>query len=187
MSIDRLSYVTALTALKKVVDDELKAERKALDDDMCAALKGDGTDRRSVIVEGSKLADISWVFTTPHPVVIDHDAFGEWLLSTNNGHLSIALTGVPFDDIDISYLVGAYPRHFYCHVVPDEGWDVSLKGGAGDYCIDAETGEVVPGVRWVGREPKHTRINLIEDAKSIIRAMGPAVTRTLLLGDGEVQ
>lgn len=87
--MDYMEQYALLTALKKVVDKELKDLKPLMDEDMKEFYLETGGVKRAVSINGTEVGTQTVTFTKPTdetvPLIIDDAAFAYWILHTDGG------------------------------------------------------------------------------------------------------
>lgn len=181
--------VAALTALRKLVDDRLRAERAALDADMEEAFELQGVERAALRIGGEKVGDVGVSYSPAHMEMHDiEEVYArapqlvrvERRIAPEYLDSAIRFLETQFDPDVLADMVEE-------RLVPAEGWDRRLAWDAdGARAVLRDTGEPVDGVVMVPRSVKRDR-----DGRMVTRVTGcePESVAPLLraqFGDGGV-
>ena len=155
--IDRdaiMRSVAVITALEKYVKQEKASARLKADALIYDAYEAIGADRIPIEMDGEKVGEITITFTTPSPVITDMEAYEAW--ATEND-LTQEHVEVIADRLDIEKVRAMWPdavRTSRAAAQPSAIEEQLTR--AGEKVIYTPTGEIIPGVAYTERRPKHT-------------------------------
>lgn len=177
--------VAILTAMKKAVDESLKAARAEADDDLLDAYDDMGVEKMALKLDGQKVGEFVVTFAKEGFEVSDKDAFNEFAL--DYGMAEIRRTIKPdmmesciraLEDVfEPDVLSEAVQESVVLH--PD--WEKALEnvGGVVQYM---DSGLNVPGVRIVPKRVKGTMVRGCDPSTVIPIVNQLPEAATLLLG-----
>ena len=174
--------LAVLTALQKAVKARLDEVRAEADDGM-----GDGIEKRTLSVGGTKVGEIAETFAKEGWDVSDRDAFESFALDYGFAHVERRIAPDWMETcvkalescFDADVLDDAIEER----VVLDGDWEKRIEK-VGDAPCYLDSGAVVPGLEWRPKRHKGTRVTGCDPAEVVplLRSLPGGVERALIGG-----
>lgn len=185
--------LAVLTALKKMVDEQLKEIRKAADTNLLYMYDNAGVEKMAIKFGDTKVGEVLITFKAEEYEVVDHELFDEFALLNGlakekysieplmvNSVIEILESLVRTGDLDQDY----FERMVKREVVLNSDWDKYFKC-VGDVVILDGTTETVPGVECIPRQLKGTMVRGCKPQEVIPVVQKLGGFDQLLLGAGD--
>lgn len=145
-----------LTAIKKAVDDQLKAVRSEADDELLEAYKENGVEKLALKVGGEKVGNFIIAFNKESYEIDNPEAFNEFALLNGFAKLTHAIKP-EFMQQAVAMVEEQYPEAIEEKFELNKDWDAYFEK-LGDDVIISGKDTIVPGVVWKAPTVKSTQV-----------------------------